>query len=386
MLSIRSFFFLVSLLVFSAPMSPAWAKHHHPTPTPTETETETETPTASPTDIPDVTKPIYSFDVMWGSPGTGPDQLNAPEGVAVGPDGNIYIADTGNNRIVVWDNSGRPVTTYGSFGTSATWRNPPQFNHPTAVMVLPPRKIFVSDTQNNRIVVLDENGLVLTSWGSQGTTTGLFNSPRALAQDHFGQIWVLDSGNNRVQGFSSLGVFVSAWGTFGTATGTNNPGTMNLPLGMDMNFIDQTILADTGNFRIQLLNSLGAPVTAQGWFGNGPFQFKEPGGVVVLPTGKIAVTDGLTGRVEFFDSKIDEYIGRWRAKDEIVNPDYKPHFRGIASDKDGQLYLTDMQNSVILRLKPSQPPPTPIPVETPPPPTPTPLDTTPYGGAGYPIR
>ena len=383
MVSLRSFLLLLTLGLFlAAPSGPVWAKHHRPAPTPEITATET--PTASPTDIPDIVKPLYTFDAMWGAPGAGPDQLNAPEGVAVGPDGNIYIADTGNNRIVVWDSSGRPVTSYGSFGTSATWRNPPQFDHPTAVMVLPPRKIVVSDTHNNRIVVLDENGLVLTSWGSQGTTTGLFNLPRSLAKDHFGQIWVLDSGNNRIEGFSPLGVFVSAWGTFGTGTGTNNPGVMNFPLSMDMNIIDQTILADTGNFRFQVFNNAGAPVTADGWYGSGPYQFKEPGGIAVTPAGLIAVTDGVTGRVEFFNARF-EYIGRWRAKDEIVNPDYKPHFRGIAADSNNQLYVTDMQNGVILRLRPAQPA-NPGPLQAPPTATPTPPDTSPYGGAGYPIR
>ena len=82
-------------------------------------------------------KKYYTFDAMWGSKGSGLGQLNFPEGIAVGPSENIYICDTGNNRILVWDNEGRPLRTIGSFGSSATWRNPPQFDHPSGSLSYP---------------------------------------------------------------------------------------------------------------------------------------------------------------------------------------------------------------------------------------------------------
>ena len=338
-----------------------------------------------------------------GFQGFGTDQFNTPEGIDVAKDGKIFVADTGNSRVSVWDPDGKPVTTYGSFGTLGTWRNVPQFNHPGGIFVHPSGKIYVADTLNHRVVILDEKGLVVSTWGSQGKDNGEFNEPRDICKDHLGNIWVLDSGNSRVQVFSGLGVFSYTWGSFGT-----DPGFMNQPLGIALNQIDQAILANTGNFRMEVFNDpiapvptpgilaplsyQSVPVTFEGWFGDGPDQFKDPGGVAITHTGVIAVTDGGTGRVEFFNNRFD-FLGQWSAKDDILSPGYNPRFRGIACDRENRLYLADAQNSVIVRLKLVEKAgddsnPSPAPTAAPPPPAPTavPAEVDPYGGAGYPIR
>jgi tripartite motif-containing protein 71 len=379
-LSLAALFFAI----FFHP-SDLWAKKHRiHAPTATPTTTPTQTPTATATPVPYNGPKLYTFDTMWGSKGTNNDQLNDPESIDISPSGKMVIADTGNSRIVVWDSNGKPVTTFGSFGTRADWRNPPQFNHPTAVFIHPSKKIYVADTLNQRVVVLDEHGLVLSSWGAQGSDIGNFNLPRSIAKDHFGNIWVLDSGNSRIEIFSELGQFTSTWGAFGDPTSTTITAMMSVPLGMTVNNIDQGLVADTGNFRFQVFNDGGVPVTYEGWFGDGPDQFKEPGGVAITKDGVIAITDGMTGRVEFFNHRFD-FIGQWTAKDDILNANYHPHFRGITADSQGRLYLTDIQNDVIVRIKPVKGPEV---INTPTrlPPTPTPPETDPYGGQGFPIR
>lgn len=381
MTSRRLLSFLSLLLLLSAPTG-LWAKKHH-TPTPEPTATETATPTETP--IPYTGPKLYTFDTLWGSKGSALDQLYDPEDIDVSPQGRMVIADTLNNRVVIWDENGKPVTAYGTFGTRADWQNAPQFNRPSAVYVHPKSgKLYVADTLNQRIVVLDDKGLVVSSWGTQGKEKGQFNLPRSIAQDHFGNIWVLDSGNSRVQIFSGLGQFNSMWGAFGDPTSNTITAQLKEPLGMAINAIDQALIADTGNFRFQVLNNGGVPVTIQGWYGEGPDQFKEPGGVAITPEGLIAVTDGTTGRVEFFNNRF-EFKGQWSAKDDILTPGYHPHYRGISSDGQGRLYLTDIHNNQIVRIRPikapeSQDTPTAVP------PTPTPLESDPYGGAGFPIR
>jgi len=243
----------------------------------------------------------------------------------------------------------------------------------------------VADTLNQRVVVLDEHGLVVTSWGAQGADNGNFNLPRSIEKDHFGNIWVLDSGNSRVEIFSELGQFNSTWGAFGDPTSNTMTAMLSVPLGMAINSIDQALVADTGNFKFQVFNDGGIPVTYEGWYGDGPFQFKEPGDVTITKDdGLIAVTDGSTGRVEFFNHRF-EFIGQWTAKEDILNENYHPHFRGIATDREGRIYLTDIQNNAIVRIRPLKAPEvmnTPLPLT----PTPTPPEAVPYSDQGFPIR
>ncbi len=325
----------------------------------------------------------YVFDAMWGSKGQGLNQVNGPQGICVSPDGRVFIADTGNDRILVWGENGNPVTSYGSFGTRADWQDPPQFDHPMAVLVDGQGRIFVADTLNDRVVQLDSNGMVVQSWGSLGQGKGEFNQPRALAEDHFGGLWVLDMNNSRVEVFGPDGGFRYSWGTFGT---TPNPSDaeMNLPRGMALNSIDQAVVADSGNFRMEVFDNRAVPVTIQGWYGEkGPYEFKDMGSVAVTPVGVAAIADGTSGRVMFYNSRdgLYEYLGRWRAKDEIVSPAFQPKFRGIASDPENRIYVTDIHDNVILRLKPLQPF-TPVAPAA----TPTSKPESPYSGQDFPLQ
>jgi tripartite motif-containing protein 71 len=384
-MNFHRFLILLPLVSILAASNPACAKKQQLISEPVPNKTATPTPA----EVSSNGDKLYAFDAVWGSKGSDLDQVSLPEGIAIASNGDIFIADTLNNRVLVWDADGKPITSYGSFGTRADWRNPPQFNHPMGVYVHPSRQVFVSDTLNNRIVVLDEKGLVVSTWGGQGQANGQFNQPMDLDGDRYGNICVLDTGNSRVQIFSGMGIFDSGWGSFGADPRPNTmTAQMNHPVGMVLNNIDQFILADTGNTRMEVFNHGGVPVTVQGWYGeNGPYEFKEPSGVAITRTGIVAIADGSSGRVVFYNSRNGdfEYLGEWRAKDEILNQDYKPRFRGIACDAQNRLYVTDVKNNVILRLKPlkasEQESNLPQPK-----PTFTPVDDNPYGGVGFPIR
>ena len=138
---------------------------------------------------------LYVLASILGTHGTAPNQLDHPDAIAVGPH-NLYIVDTYNNRIVVWSKTGKVINTYGSWGTSAIYDEAPNFFHPAGIMLSAHHQIYVADTGNDRIVLLNKQGLVITSWGTPGQGSGNFNSPRSIDHDYYGNIWVLDSGNS----------------------------------------------------------------------------------------------------------------------------------------------------------------------------------------------
>src|SRR5665213_3840738 len=107
----------------------SWAKKPHATQTPTVTATPTDTATSTITDTPTITPTVnvalghkfYTFDTLWNG---SSDPINDPEAIAIAPSGHMVIADSGNNRVVVWDADGKPLKSIGSFGPRADWRNP----------------------------------------------------------------------------------------------------------------------------------------------------------------------------------------------------------------------------------------------------------------------
>ena len=100
---------------------------------------------------------------QWGSgPGAGDGQFTGPRGIGLDGSGNVYVADTGNNRIEVFRSTGAFVDKFGSLGTG-----PGQFSNPNGIVVDGSGNMYVADTSNNRI---QEFGSLptptqATSWG-----------------------------------------------------------------------------------------------------------------------------------------------------------------------------------------------------------------------------
>ena len=177
-----------------------------------------------------------------------------PSGIDVDGAGNVYVAVTGNNQ--VWkfnptDVSFQADTNFGiggciglTNGTSGS--NNGEFNAPFDVAVTPDgSQIAVSDSGNNRIQQFSAtSGTFISSFGSQGSAIGQFNTPKGLTFDSSGTLFIVDSGNNRIvmaEGSSVMAVT----GTAGTALGQFT-GPVNISVGKR-----GVYMADTGNNRIQ---------------------------------------------------------------------------------------------------------------------------------------
>ncbi|NCS29194.1 MAG: PEP-CTERM sorting domain-containing protein, partial [Microcystis aeruginosa F13-15] len=111
--------------------------------------------------------------------------------------GNIYVADTTNNRVQVFNSSGVFQSTFGSLGSGNG-----QFNSPYGIAVDGGGNIYVADTGNSRVQVFNSGGVFQSTFGTNGTGNGEFDFPLGIAFDSGGNIYVADTNNNRVQVFS----------------------------------------------------------------------------------------------------------------------------------------------------------------------------------------
>ena len=140
---------------------------------------------------------------------TGPSaQFNAPAGVAVHPTtGNVYISDSDGQRIRMIDSNARVTTVAGTgaVGSANGAALSATFNNPYGLAFDSVGNLYIADVTNNRIRVLTTGGYVTTFTGTAaGATDGManvatFNSPYGVRVDSFGNVFVADSGNNRIR-------------------------------------------------------------------------------------------------------------------------------------------------------------------------------------------
>lgn len=149
----------------------------------------------------------------WGGYGAAPGAFNAPWDVAVGSDGYLYVADTWNHRIQKLNAQGQPVLSWGrhaqvTVNDSSTFG---AFYGPRSVVVSPTGDVYVADTGNDRVQVFDAEGTFLRWIGGSGSDIGQLNEPTGIALGDDGELYVADAWNARIQVFDAVGQFLRSW-------------------------------------------------------------------------------------------------------------------------------------------------------------------------------
>jgi len=177
--------------------------------------------------------------------------------------GDLYVADTDHNRILVYSPTGTLLARVGAGGgNGSSGSGPGEFDHPEAVAVDGAGDMYVADTYNNRVVKLSAAGAVIDEWGSRGTGDGRFHSPTGIALDAAGNVYVVDSENNRVEVFDSSGHFLQKWGERGIG-----PGEFSFPTAIAVDCNGDVYVADTNNNRVErfdLVSPFGSGCLAPG--------------------------------------------------------------------------------------------------------------------------
>jgi len=245
----------------------------------------------------------------FGSAGSGPGQFNFgfPAGIATDIQGNMWIADSNNNRIQKWSIEKYVPEYVGAFGSPGTGNG--QFKDPSDIATDSKGNLWITDTGNDRVQKFNAAGSYLSQFGTEGAGKGQFNSPAWLAIDGSDNVWVVDQGNNRVEEFNSSGEYVTKFGSFGSA-----PGQFNHPEGIAFdNKYGHVWVVDSGNNRLQIFSKTGELLQVVGSKGTGPGQFLAPAGIdFEFAGGDAVVVDSLNGRIERFDLKSGEFVEEFR--------------------------------------------------------------------------
>jgi DNA-binding beta-propeller fold protein YncE len=284
-----------------------------------------------------------------GSQGSGDGQFNAPRGIAFAPDGSLYVADSRNNRIQHLSAEGIVLKVWGTFADQAAGNAPiGTFNEPWGVAVGPDGSVYVSDTWNHRIQKFSADGVPIKMWGIFGTseTPGALYGPRGITVDTDGRVYVADTGNKRIMVFDGNGAILTQFGSDGF-----DPGQFSEPVDVKVDGDGNVYVTDTWNQRIQVLTSTDGIIytpskqwPVSGWLSqtldNKPF-------IAIRPDGSVFITDPDSYRVIEFnrDSKFVQLWGQYGTDNASFGLP-----SGIAAAPDGTIWVTDAANNRLMRF------------------------------------
>jgi DNA-binding beta-propeller fold protein YncE len=219
----------------------------------------------------------------------GEQGLISPVALAPGPDGAVFVADTGLKVVFLVDRDGALIRSFATQGlerpAGVAWDETAQ-------------RLFVLDSLRHRVAVFDANATLLANLGESGDKDGQFNHPTHLAldaSDAGGGLLITDALNFRVQAIDRQGGFLWKFGKVG-----NGAGDFAAPKGIAADRAGHVYVVDALFDAVQIFDRQGRLLLGFGERGGGRGQFVLPSGIYISPEDKVYVADVYNRRVQIF--------------------------------------------------------------------------------------
>ena len=262
----------------------------------------------------------------------GEQTLADPYGVAAGPGGAIWAADTGHDRIVEFSQAGRLIISVGG-----------GLDQPEGIATDAAGHVWVADTGHDRVVEFSPAGHVLAAFGSAGRGDGRLDQPVALALSPSGDVWVADQGNGRVEEFSASGrylVSIKVPTPAGVAVDAEGDIWVSSPSYAPGNAVDEFSPAGRS------LQSFG---TTQAGYGD----LGDPGGIAIGPAGRVYVAQPDYGWVSVFGRNGLFYTEFGLRSDPAQASQDLEFPQGLAVTATGQVWVADSGGNRIAEFGPA---------------------------------
>lgn len=230
-----------------------------------------------------------------------------------------------------------PPTFLLKWGSPGTGNG--QFRYPYGIAVDENGRVYVADAYNNRVQVFSSTGEHLLNIGSYP----LLETPFAVAVRRGGNVYVCDRGHHAIRVFNRAGALIATWGRAGGLVGMG-PGEFFGPEGIATDDSGFVYVSDTGNERIQKLTASG--VFVRMWAGPPGIHLDHPRGLAADGIGNLYCLDIGDGQELLKFTTQGEFLGVIAEFPFFDSPNY------VATDRVGNVYVTDGDNHRVVKLTP----------------------------------
>lgn len=232
------------------------------------------------------------FVFKFGKKGTGQGQFQFPYGITGDSKGNLYVADLYNGKISVFTAEGKFVKYFTDDNKKSNFLVSP------AGLRIYNNKLFVTDIKSNSVYIYSMSGKKLLQLSAASTSDDLLNAPNAVTVDADQDIYVSDTGNARVVEFDKNGKFIRIIN--GTKNGTGNTKFVN-PRGVGVLPDGTLLMVDNMTHYVYGFDKNGNQKFQFGGIGSDNDQFYLPNGLFVDNNGEVFITDTVNERIAVYN-------------------------------------------------------------------------------------